>query len=113
MPTLEANILFVMRSAYINYITYILQTCPCKNSGIQRKRTLTFGIKEERVQLLSFWTLFIVLLLFKTHNISEAGFCLRLRVEPIQWDPIDRASPYFRTPVQTQDRTNFIDWLTE
>jgi hypothetical protein len=32
-------------------------------------------------------------------NVSETGFCLRLQVKPTQLDPINRASPYFRTTV--------------
>jgi hypothetical protein len=43
-----------------------------------------------------FWTLSIVLFLFKTHSVSETGLCLRLQVESIQLAPIDRASPYLR-----------------
>jgi hypothetical protein len=35
-------------------------------------------------QLLSFWTLSILLFLFKTHSVSKTGFCLRLQVEPTQ-----------------------------
>jgi hypothetical protein len=31
--------------------------------------------------------------------VSETGFGLRLQVEPTQLGPIDRASPYLRTPV--------------
>jgi hypothetical protein len=42
--------------------------------------------------------------LFKTHNISETGFCLRLQVDPNQLGPIDRVTPYFWTPAPTQDR---------
>jgi hypothetical protein len=33
---------------------------------------------------------------FKTYNVSGAGFCLRLQVEPTQLGPIDRASPCFQ-----------------
>jgi hypothetical protein len=33
------------------------------------------------------------------HNVSETGFCLRLLVVRTQLGPIDRASPYLRTPV--------------
>jgi hypothetical protein len=33
------------------------------------------------------------------HNVSEIGFYLRLQVKPTQLGPIDRASPYLRTPV--------------
>jgi hypothetical protein len=33
------------------------------------------------------------------HNVSETGFCLRLHLKPTQLGPIDRASPYLRTPV--------------
>jgi hypothetical protein len=39
----------------------------------------------------------------ETHNVSETAFCLRLQVEPIQLGPVDRASPYLRTPAPTQD----------
>jgi hypothetical protein len=39
--------------------------------------------------------------LFK-NIVSETGFCLRLQVKPTQLGPIDRASPYLRTPVPTQ-----------
>jgi hypothetical protein len=42
--------------------------------------------------------------LFKTHNVSETGFCLRLQVESTQLGPIDRASPSLRTLAPTQDR---------
>jgi hypothetical protein len=56
------------------------------------------------VQILFFWTLFIVLFLsksltcfIKNYNISETGFCLRLQVKPTQLGPIDIASPYLRT----------------
>jgi hypothetical protein len=52
---------------------------------------------------LRFWTLSIVLFLFKTHNVSEAGFCVRLQVESIQFGPIDRVSPYLQTPAPTQE----------
>jgi hypothetical protein len=34
--------------------------------------------------------------LFKTHNVAETGFCLRLQVRPTQLGPIDRASPCLR-----------------
>jgi hypothetical protein len=43
------------------------------------------------IQLLFFWTLPIVLFLFK-HNNSETGFCLHLQVGPSQLGSIDRAS---------------------
>jgi hypothetical protein len=35
----------------------------------------------------------------KNHNVSETGFCLHPQVKPTQLDPIDRASPYLRTPM--------------
>jgi hypothetical protein len=38
------------------------------------------------------------------HNVSETGSCLRLEVKPTQLGPIDRGSPYLRTPAPTQDR---------
>jgi hypothetical protein len=43
------------------------------------------------------WTLSITLLLFKTRNVSETGFCLRLPVELTQMGPIDTANPYLQT----------------
>jgi hypothetical protein len=45
------------------------------------------------IQLLRFWILSIVLLLSKTHNVSERWFCLRLHVEPTQFGAIDTATP--------------------
>jgi hypothetical protein len=42
----------------------------------------------------------MVLFLFKTGNVSDTGFYHRLLVEPTQLGPIDRASPYLRTPVK-------------
>jgi hypothetical protein len=44
----------------------------------------------------SLYIFIIVPFLFKPHNVSETGFCLRLQVEPSQLGPIDRASPYMR-----------------
>jgi hypothetical protein len=38
---------------------------------------------------------------FKTHKVSETGFCLRLHVGPTQLCLVDRASPYLQT----------IDWV--
>jgi hypothetical protein len=57
------------------------------------------------IQLFCFWTLSIVLLLFKAYNVPETGFCLRLQVEPTQLGPIDRAtgSPYLRTQTPIKD----------
>jgi hypothetical protein len=54
------------------------------------------------IQRLCFWTLSIILFLFK--NISETAFCLWLEVKHTPLDLIDRASPYLWTPVQTPDR---------
>jgi hypothetical protein len=45
------------------------------------------------MQLLCFWTLNILLFWFKTHIVSEIGFCLRHYVKPTQLGPIDRARP--------------------
>jgi hypothetical protein len=42
------------------------------------------------IQLLCFRTLYIVPLLFKTHNVSETGFCLCLQVEPTQFGDRDQ-----------------------
>jgi hypothetical protein len=52
-----------------------------------------------------FWTLSIVLFLLKTQPFGNWIF-LRLQVIPSQLGPIDRASPYFRTPAPTQDSIN-------
>jgi hypothetical protein len=38
------------------------------------------------------------------HSVSEIGFSLRLQVKSTQLGPVDRASPYLRTPAPTQDR---------
>jgi hypothetical protein len=32
-------------------------------------------------------------------NDAKTGFCLRLQAKPLQLGPIDRVSPYLRTPV--------------
>jgi hypothetical protein len=37
--------------------------------------------------------------LYFKHNVLETGFCLRLKVKPTLLGPIDRTSPYLRTPV--------------
>jgi hypothetical protein len=42
--------------------------------------------------------------LFYTQDVSEPGFCLRLKVRPTQLGPIDRASSYLRTPAPTPHR---------
>jgi hypothetical protein len=52
------------------------------------------------MQVLCLWTLFVVLFFF-----SVTDFCLRLHVEPTQFGPIDKASPYLRTSASTQNRT--------
>jgi hypothetical protein len=48
--------------------------------------------KRSKTQVLCFWTLSIILFLFKS-NISETGFCPHLQVKPTQLGPFDRASP--------------------
>jgi hypothetical protein len=45
-------------------------------------RKLSVFIWVSLIQLLYFWTLSIVLLLFITHNVSETAFCLSFQVEP-------------------------------
>jgi hypothetical protein len=55
------------------------------------------------IQLLYFWTLYNILFLFKTHSVSDTGFCLRLQVEPFQLRPVDRASPYLQAAAPTLD----------
>jgi hypothetical protein len=59
------------------------------------------------IQTLFFWTLPIVLFLFKTHSVSETGFCLRLQITPAQLVPIDRASPNLRSGFHPQTETEF------
>jgi hypothetical protein len=44
------------------------------------------------VQLLCFWTLSVTQLLFKTHEVSETTFYLRLKVEPAQMGSINTGS---------------------
>jgi hypothetical protein len=59
-------------------------------------------LPSKSFQILYFWRLSIILFyLKKKHNVSETWFCLRLREKPTQLGPIDRASPYLRTPVLT------------
>jgi hypothetical protein len=60
---------------------------------------------ENIIWLICSWTLSIVLSLSKNrpvfsskHYVSETGFCLRPQVKPALLGPIDRASPYLRTP---------------
>jgi hypothetical protein len=65
------------------------------------------------MQILCFWTLPIdlslskntVLFIFSKHNVSETGFCLRLQVEPTRLGPVNRASPYLRTPMPAPRRS--------
>jgi hypothetical protein len=45
------------------------------------------------MKFFSFWTLSIILFIFKAHNFSETGFSLHLQVEPIQLGPINRTRP--------------------
>jgi hypothetical protein len=56
--------------------------------------TVDLRIKSQciLIQLLCFWALSIILFLFKTHNISETGFCLGLQVEPTQLGAFEVAS---------------------
>jgi hypothetical protein len=69
----------------------------------QRINTSKVWNTVESVQLLCFWTLGIIMFLFKTH-ISETGFCLHLQVEPTQLGPIKRASPSpIWTPIITAE----------
>jgi hypothetical protein len=39
------------------------------------------------------------------YSILDTGSCIHLQVEHTQLGPIDRASPYLRTPAPTQDKT--------
>jgi hypothetical protein len=66
-------------------------------------------IKEYQVllrHLLCFWTLSIALFLFKTHNVSETGFCLRLQAEPTQLGTIDRAPIELRFHLKTETESS-------
>jgi hypothetical protein len=56
------------------------------------------------IQVLCFWTYSLSCFLFKMHNVLETGFCLWLQAKPTQLGPVDRASPYLRTPASTRDR---------
>jgi hypothetical protein len=58
-----------------------------------------------RIQLLCFWTLSIVLFLFKTTFL----FCLHLQMEPTQMVPIDRSSPYLWPLDNVQKHNNYIN----
>jgi hypothetical protein len=66
---------------------------------------ILFCSKQNIVAQICFCILFIVLFLFKTHNVSETGFFLSFQVKPIQLGPIDRATRYLQTQATTQDRT--------
>jgi hypothetical protein len=44
----------------------------------------------------------MALFLFKTHDVSETGLCLRLQVEPNLFGPLDGASSYLRTSVRVR-----------
>jgi hypothetical protein len=64
-----------------------------------------------QIQLLCFWALSIVLFLFKTHSVSETGFCLRPQVEATQLGPIDIATPYLRKPAESESESESLyDW---
>jgi hypothetical protein len=68
---------------------------PCDIHNLMKPAGRYFKILNI-IQLLYFWTLSIVLFLFKTYSESETGFCLRLQVKTIQLGPIDISSPYLR-----------------
>jgi hypothetical protein len=55
---------------------------------------------RQMLQLFCLWTLFISCFYLK--DVSETGFCHHIKVEPTQLSPIDRASPYLRTPAPAQ-----------
>jgi hypothetical protein len=78
----------------------------CNSSNIFLKQDIKVCGEGILIQILCFGTLSTVLFLFKTHNVSETGFCLHLQVKPTQLGPIDRASPSLRTPAPTQDRVH-------
>jgi hypothetical protein len=54
---------------------------------------LELRIQHSEVSRIVFLDIIHPPVLFKTHNVSETGICLRLRVEPTQLGSIDRDSP--------------------
>jgi hypothetical protein len=73
-----------------------------------RYESFSFILFIHCLQLLSFWTLSIIVF-FKAHNVLKTGFCLRLQVEPTQLGSIDRAVPYLRTPTESESEL-LCDW---
>jgi hypothetical protein len=58
-----------------------------KHTYISTNMSVLCPVCEDHV---CFWTISIVLFLFKTtHDISETGFCPHLQVEPTQVGPLD------------------------
>jgi hypothetical protein len=62
--------------------------------------------QKKKVQILCFGHYPCPVFIYKHHpvyfskqNVSDNGFCLRLQVKPTQLGPIDKTSPYLRTPV--------------
>jgi hypothetical protein len=49
------------------------------------------------------------------NNVSKVGFCLRRQVKPAQLGPINRDTPYLRTPAPTQTKhsTNHLRELRQ
>jgi hypothetical protein len=82
----------------INYIENSL-----KNSTDGRTQLLLKDciLPPYTISLLCSWIYPSSCFSFKTHNVSETGFSLRLQVKPTQLDPLERASPYLRTPAPT------------
>jgi hypothetical protein len=63
------------------------------------KPLLQSTLGEFGVGIVGISTHIILSKMLTKHNVSEIGFYLRLQVKPTQLGPIDRASPYLRTPV--------------
>jgi hypothetical protein len=57
-----------------------------KNTLVNRRMILNkMNLCDDSIliYLLCLWTLSIILILFKKHNVSKTGFCLHLQVEPL------------------------------
>jgi hypothetical protein len=92
-----------------NVIWYRTKRC----TRLPPNDSVTFSILPKfslKIQIFCFWTLSIAPFFYvkhrpvyiSKHNVSETGFCLRLRVKPTQLSPIDRARLEFGT--------SSIDW---
>jgi hypothetical protein len=85
----DPSIICAFLRAWFTEIELVLTRC---TSALVCKCSSLFEIKFINENILA-----AVQFLFKTHAVSETGFCLRLQVEPTPLGPIGRASPAFRT----------------